>query len=49
MRKVREYKGCEFESPMFRQIMAEREKGLNGSSIMDGTFEYKPKRGKHKI
>lgn len=43
MRKTREYKGCELESPIYRQIVAE---GYYKDKI---NKEYHPKRGKHKL
>ena len=43
MRKIREYKGCELESPIYRQIVAE---GYYKDKI---NKEYNPKRGKHKL
>jgi hypothetical protein len=42
MRKVREYKGCEWESPIYRQIIAEKKAKENKGVIN----EYKTKRGK---
>ena len=45
MRKVREYKGCEWESPIYRQIIAEKEAKENKGVIN----EYKTKRGKRRL
>ena len=42
MRKVREYRGCEWESPIYRQIIAEKKKKNNKEALN----EYKTKRGK---
>ena len=42
MRKIREYKGCELESPIYRQIIAEKNAKQNNTIIN----EYKTKRGK---
>ena len=42
MRKTREYKGCELNSPIYRQIIAEKQVKIN-NTIID---EYKTKRGK---
>ena len=39
--KRREYKGCEWESPIYRQIIAEKQKKDNKEN------EYKTKRGKY--
>ena len=41
MRKTREYRGCELESPIYRQIVAE---GYYKDKI---NREYKTKRGKN--
>jgi len=41
----REYRGCEWNSPIYRQIVAEnkaKQRGVNGEVIK----EYKTKRGK---
>tara|TARA_B100000768_G_scaffold164109_1_gene165812 strand:- start:350 stop:526 length:177 start_codon:yes stop_codon:yes gene_type:complete len=55
MRKTREYKGCELESPIYRQIVAEgyyKDKinrdncGLHSTMSMP-INEYKTKRGKN--
>tara|TARA_R100000541_G_C1884856_1_gene82799 strand:- start:979 stop:1119 length:141 start_codon:yes stop_codon:yes gene_type:complete len=43
MRKTREYKGCELESPIYRQIVAE---GYYKDKI-NRVNEYKTKRGKN--
>ncbi len=47
MRKKREYRGCEWESPIFREIMREKRanSGLH-STISMPINEYKTKRGK---
>jgi|TARA_B100000795_G_scaffold261635_1_gene238614 Tfp pilus assembly protein PilV len=42
MRKIREYRGCELESPMYRQIVAEMACKTGNSNIS----EYRTKRGK---
>ncbi len=42
MRKKREYRGCEWESPIYRQIIAEKKAKENREVIN----EYKTKRGK---
>ncbi len=42
MRKRKEYKGCELNSPIYRQIIAEKQVKIN-NTIID---EYKTKRGK---
>jgi len=45
--KKREYRGCEWESPIYRQIVAEkRAKQGSHSTISMPINEYKPKRGK---
>lgn len=43
----KEYRGCEWNSPIYRQIVAEKKKkeGLN-STISMPINEYKTKRGK---
>ena len=43
MRKTREYKGCEMESPLYRQIVAEMHYKNKGETLIN---EYKTKRGK---
>ncbi len=43
MRKIREYRGCELESPIYRQVVAEMACKTRNSNIS----EYKPKRGKY--
>lgn len=50
MRKIREYRGCELESPIYRQIVAEKRDnyGLHSTTSMP-LNEYNPKRGKHKL
>ena len=45
MRKTREYRGCEWNSPIYRQIVAENAKKQVKSKLIT---EYKPKRGKNK-
>tara|TARA_R110002074_G_scaffold295088_1_gene466699 strand:- start:2 stop:133 length:132 start_codon:yes stop_codon:yes gene_type:complete len=40
--KKREYRGCEWESPIYRQIVAENDKKEGKATIN----EYKTKRGK---
>ena len=40
--KKREYRGCEWESPIYRQIIAEKKKKNNKEALN----EYKTKRGK---
>jgi|MDTC01.2.fsa_nt_gb hypothetical protein len=44
-------KGCEWESPLFRQIMAKKEKDMPGFEgtwkALDNLVDYKPKRGKY--
>ena len=48
MRKIREYRGCELESPIYRQIIAEKHANRGLYSTMSMPInEYKPKRGKH--
>ena len=42
MRKKREYRGCELDSPIYRQIVAEKNAKQNNTIIN----EYKTKRGK---
>ena len=42
MRKTREYRGCELNSPIYRQIIAEKNAKQN-NTIING---YKTKRGK---
>ena len=42
MRKQRVYKGCELESPIYRQIVAEMTSKTRNSNIS----EYRTKRGK---
>lgn len=42
MRKQRVYKGCELESPIYRQIVAEMTSTTRNSNIS----EYRTKRGK---
>ena len=50
MRKQREYKGCELESPIYRQIIAEKRDNSGLHSTMSMPInEYNPKRGKHKL
>ncbi|MDB4489803.1 hypothetical protein N9034_01345 [bacterium] len=48
MRKIREYRGCELESPIYRQIVAEKRDncGLHSTTSMS-LNEYKTKRGKN--
>ena len=48
MRKIREYRGCELESPLYRQIIAEKQanRGLHSTMSMP-INEYKTKRGKY--
>ena len=43
MRKKRQYYGCEMESPIYRQIVAEMQAKKAGKTIVN---EYKTKRGK---
>ena len=43
MRKQRVYRGCELESPIYRQIVAEMQAKKAGKTIVN---EYKTKRGK---
>jgi hypothetical protein len=43
MRKTREYRGCEWNSPIYRQIVAEKQAKQAGKTIIN---EYKTKRGK---
>ncbi len=45
MRKIREYRGCEMESPLYRQIVAEMAAKKDGKTEVIG--EYKTKRGKN--
>lgn len=45
MRKKREYRGCEWESPIYRQIIAEKKAKENKQVIN----EFKSKRGKRSI
>jgi|TARA_R110001592_G_scaffold40097_2_gene131857 hypothetical protein len=45
MRKVREYRGCEFQSPIYRQIVAEMVSRKGGETQVIN--EYKTKRGKY--
>jgi len=42
MGKKREYRGCEWESPIYRQIIAEKKQKDNKQTIN----EFKSKRGK---
>jgi len=42
MRKRREYRGCEWNSPIYRQIITEKQAKINNTIIN----EYKTKRGK---
>lgn len=50
MRKKRAYYGCEMESPIYRQIVAEKRDNSRLHSTMSIPInEYNPKRGKHKI
>ena len=42
MRKTREYRGCEWNSPIYRQIVAEKNAKQNNTIIN----EYKTKIGK---
>jgi len=42
MRKRKEYKGCELNSPIYRRIIAEKQVKIN-NTIID---EYRTKRGK---
>ena len=42
MRKQRVYKGCELESPIYRQVVAEMQAKRESKTIN----EYKTKRGK---
>jgi len=44
IKKVRIYKGCELESPIYRQILAEQSKKLK---LIEN--EYKTKRGKQSL
>jgi|TARA_B100000780_G_scaffold203565_1_gene144490 hypothetical protein len=46
MRKKREYRGCEMESPMYRQIVKEMAMKRGGEMIIN---EYKTKRGKNSL
>jgi hypothetical protein len=50
MRKKREYWGCEMESPIYRQILTEKQanSGLHSTMSMP-VNEYKTKRGKRSI
>ena len=43
MRKTREYNGCELNSPIYRQIVAEMHYKNKGETLIN---EYKTKRGK---
>jgi len=43
MRKIREYKGCELNSPIYRQIVAEMHYKKKSETLIN---EYKTKRGK---
>tara|TARA_R110000851_G_scaffold69345_1_gene155303 strand:- start:270 stop:431 length:162 start_codon:yes stop_codon:yes gene_type:complete len=43
MRKQRVYKGCELESPIYRQVAAEMQSKTTGKTIVN---EHKTKRGK---
>lgn len=50
---MKKQRGCEWDSPIFRQIMAEKKKN-NLAHIfgdvekqLDNLIEYKPKRGKY--
>mgnify|MGYP003671105720 FL=1 len=43
MRKQRVYKGCELESPIYRQVAAEMQAKKAGKTIVN---EHKTKRGK---
>tara|TARA_R110000822_G_scaffold140974_1_gene278712 strand:- start:1469 stop:1606 length:138 start_codon:yes stop_codon:yes gene_type:complete len=45
MGKKREYRGCEWESPIYRQIIAEKKSKENKQVIN----EFKSKRGKRSI
>jgi|TARA_B110000495_G_scaffold149149_1_gene132023 hypothetical protein len=45
MGKKREYRGCEWESPIYRQIIAEKKAKENKQVIN----EFKSKRGKRSI
>ena len=45
MRKVREYRGCEFQSPIYRQIVIEMASKKSGETQVIN--EYKTKRGKY--
>jgi hypothetical protein len=50
MRKQREYKGFELESPIYRQIISEKWDNSRLHSTMSIPInEYNPKRGKHKL
>ncbi len=42
MRKRKEYRGCEWDSPIYRQIVAEKQAKQNKTVIN----EYRTKRGK---
>ena len=47
MRKKREYRGCEWDSPIYRQIVAEKRDNSRLHSTMSMPInEYKTKRGK---
>ncbi len=47
--KKREYRGCEWNSPIYRQIVAEKQDNSRSHSTMSMPInEYKPKRGKNK-
>ena len=44
------YRGCELESPIYRQIIAEKQAHCGLHSTMSMPInEYNPKRGKHKL
>jgi hypothetical protein len=43
MRKQRVYKGCELESPIYRQVAAEMQAKKVGKTLVN---EHKTKRGK---
>tara|TARA_R110000803_G_scaffold126797_1_gene194342 strand:- start:1236 stop:1397 length:162 start_codon:yes stop_codon:yes gene_type:complete len=46
------YKGCELESPIYRQIIAEKARQPNNThllNVVDMVNDYNPKRGKYKI
>ena len=45
MRKIREYRGCELESPIYRQIVIEMAARKGGETQVIN--EYKTKRGKY--